>query len=154
MKFLDYAKQYHNFDVFLVLIDDAGYTDEEIMEKFEVSKQRIYDARKRLEPVFKALEQIQPYKRNVGDPNINMIVQAFADTFGTTKVSAYDRYAAKRLHVKYGAETIVKVIKALGQFGGEQYCPVVNNVSQVEIKWVQIGKFLQTQSGNGVMDIA
>lgn len=151
MKFLDYAKQYHNFDVFLVLMDDAGYTDDEIMEKYEVSKQRIYDARKRLEPVFKALEGVDPYKRDGRDKNIQSIVDAFSEAFGTTATSQYDRFAAKRLHVKHGAEGIIKVINALAANAGQQYCPSVNSVSEIEKKWVTILQFLKKQTTSNMV---
>jgi len=153
MTFLEYAKQYHNFDVFLVLVDNAGYTDEEIAEKFEISKQRIYDAKKRVEPILSALEAIEPYKRDMRDKNIQSIVDAFCEAFGTTKASRYDRFAAKRLHVKYGAENIIKIIQALAAKGGERYAPVINNVSQLEAKWVQVGKFLNNEAENGIINL-
>jgi predicted DNA-binding protein YlxM (UPF0122 family) len=153
MKFLDYAKQYHNFDVFLVLVDDAGLTDEDIMAKFEVSKQRIYDARKRLEPVFKALEQVDGYKRDPRDPNIQSIVDAFSEAFGTTKSSKWDRFAAKRLHVKYQAPEVVKLINALANATGDKFAPSVNNVAQLEEKLPQVVKFLQTKSENVMIDL-
>lgn len=153
MTFLDYSKQYHNFDIFLVLLDDAGYSDEEITSKFQVSKQRIYDARKRLDPIFKALEQVDPYKRDMRNPDVQSIIEAFSEAFGTTKSSQYDRYSAKRLHSKLGAESIIKVIKALAAHGGDKYAPTINNVSQLEDKWVQVGKFLRTKSEQGVIEL-
>lgn len=153
MTFLDYAKQYHNFDVFLVLIDDAGYTDEEIMEKFQISKQRIYEARKRLDSLIQSLTQVEPYKRDGRDPNIQSIIDAFLSCFGTTSASKYDRYAAKRLHVKYGAEKIVNIIQALSQKAGEPYAPTINSVSDLEKKWPQVGQFLNRQTNDRMVDL-
>ncbi len=152
MTLLEYTKQYHNFDIFLVLIDDAGYSNEEITEKFEVSKQRIYDARKRLEPIIKALESIDPYKRDMRDKNVQSVLDAFSEAFGTTKASRYDRYAAKRLYVKY-EEDIIKIIDALAACATDKYAPVVNSVSQLEEKLPQIAKFLKTKSENGMINL-
>lgn len=143
MRFLDYAKTYHNFDVFLVLLDDADYTDEAIMSTFEVSKQRIYDARKRLDPVIKSLETVNEYKRDMRDPNVQSIVEAFSAAFGTTKVSRTDRFAAKRLHVKHGADNVVKIINALANKSDNKFAPTVNSVTQLEEKLVSIVKFLK-----------
>jgi predicted DNA-binding protein YlxM (UPF0122 family) len=151
--FLEFAKQYHNFDVFLVLIDDAGYSDDEIMSKFDVSKQRIYDARKRLDPIINALESIQPYKRDMRDQNIQLIIDTFAKEFGTTKSTPYDRYAAKRLHVKYEASKIAEAIKALASLRNEPYTPTVNSVSQFETKLPQIIGFLGQHSNNKMIEL-
>lgn len=151
MNFLQYVKQYHNFDIFLVLMDNAGYPDDEIMEKCEVSKQRIYDAKKRLEPVFKALEGVDAYKRDGRDKNIQSIIDTFSEAFGTTKASQYDRFAAKRLHVKHGAENIVKLINALAHGADDQYCPSVNSVSELEKKLVTVIQFVKKQATQNVM---
>lgn len=151
MTTLDYAKQYHSFDVFLVLLDDAGYTDEEIMTKFEVPKQRIYDARKRVEPILEALKQVDPYKRDLRNKDVQSIIEAFMTAFGTTKASEYDRYAAKRLHVKHGTENMIKVINSLAAHAGEQYCPSINSVTELENKLPSIIAYLKKQSGSMVV---
>lgn len=153
MTFLEFAKQYTNFDIFLVLIDDAGYTDEEIMDKFEVSKPRIYDARKRLEPILAALSTIEPYRRDARDTNVQLIVDAFSEAFGTTKTSRLDRFAAKRLHVKYGCRDVVQAIKALANSADDQYVPVVNSVVQFENKLPQIIRFLKNKSGGSMVEL-
>lgn len=152
MNFLDYSKQYHNFDIFLVLLDDAGLTDQDIMDKFVVSKQRIYDARKRLEPVIKGLENIDG-KVNKSDPNINLIIETFKDSFGTTTSSQYDRFAAKRLHIKYTAESTASLIKALANLADLSYYPTVNSVSQFEKKLPQVVKFVKDNSQSGVIEL-
>lgn len=150
MTFLEYAKQFHNFDVVLMLVDEAGMTDEEIMTKFDVSKQRIYDAKKRLDPIIDALSDVSPRKDN-RNKDIQHIIDAFETAFGTTKSNAYDRYAAKRLFVKYG-EDIINVINALANHGGEKYCPVVNNVAMLENKLPQIVAYLK-QNNSQVINL-
>lgn len=153
MKFLDYAKQYHNFDIFLVLLDDAGFTDEEIATKFEVSRQGIYNARKRLEPIITAIKDIDGYKRDLRNNDVQKVIDLFQATFGTTSSTAIDRYAAKRLHAKYG-DDILKVIQALAKFGSEKYCPTVNSVYELEKKLPGVIKFLKQQSEtNLVIDL-
>lgn len=153
MTFLEYAKEYHNFDVFLVLVDNAGYTNEEIMEKFDVSKTRIYNAKTRLAPILKMLETAEPPRKDMRNKDVQTIIEAFTKAFGTTKVSAPDRWAAKRLHVKYGADEVAKVIQALASRGGDQFAPVVNSVSELENKWVSVGKFLSNQTTRGMIEL-
>jgi predicted DNA-binding protein YlxM (UPF0122 family) len=150
MNLLDYTKQFYNFNIFLVLLDDSGLTDDDIMTKFDVSKQRIYDARKQLEPLIKALETIDA-KQDKRDPNIQLIINTFADCFGTTKSTAYDRYAAKRLHVKYTAPEIAKLIEALSNLMDDQYAPTVNSVVQFENKLPQIVKFVRSKTDSAKM---
>lgn len=152
MTLLEYVKQYHNIDLFLVLVDDAGYTDDEIMVKYNVSKQRIYDARKRVEPLIKALEIIDG-KKDKRDPNIQLIIDTFSEQFGTTKVALYDRYAAKRLHVKYTAVEVSKLIKVLASLSDEMYFPTVNSVSQLENKLPQVVEFVKKHSDNKIIEI-
>lgn len=152
MTLLDYAKQFHNFDIFLVLIDDAGYTDEDIMNKFDVSKQRIYDARKRITPILKAIETIEG-KKDMRNSDVQLIIDAFMNAFGTTKATAYDRYAAKRLHVKYEAKNIVLLINAVASLADEQYYPTINSVSQLENKLPQVVGFVGRHSTNKVIEL-
>lgn len=147
MTLLEYAKQFHNFDIFLTLVDDAGLTDQEIMDKFEVSKQRIYNARKQTDILMAALENIIP-KRDNRDPDVQLIVDTFMECFGTTRVSPYDRYAAKRLHIRHQARVVSDIIKALAHHAGEQYCPTVNSVSDLEKKLPSIMSFLKKQQTN------
>lgn len=151
MIFLDFVKQYYNFDIFLVLMYDAGYSNEEIMEKFQVSKQSIYNAQKRWGLIKKGLDTVDG-KVNKSDPNINEIIETFQKYFGTTSASRYDRYAAKRLYLKHDTGKVVRLIQGLAAKSGEQYSPTVNNVSDIEKKLPQIVKFLQSQSTNTVIE--
>lgn len=154
MKYLDYIKQYTNFDNVLVLFDELGFTDEEIMTKLEVSKQTIYNAQKRQEPLITALAAIpEPKAVQYGNPDINTIVEAFKQSFGTTAASRYDRFAAKRLAEKHGAENIVKVIQVLSQRAGAKFAPSVNSVSELEKKWVSVGKFLNNESNDVMIEL-
>lgn len=134
-------------------MNDAGYTNEDLTERFEVSKQRIYDAKKRLEPILSVLDSAKTYRRDMRDKDVQNIVDGFSDAFGNTKTSMYDRYAAKRLHIKYDSSMVIKIIQALASHTTDKYAPTVNNVSQLEEKWVQVGKFLQTKSSEGMIEL-
>lgn len=154
MKYLDYLKQYTNFDNVVVLFDELGFTDEEIMSKLEVSKQTIYNAQKRQEPLIKALSDVaDPKAIQYGNPDINTIVEAFKQAFGTTSASRFDRFAAKRLADKHGAENIVTVINALSSRAGAKFAPSVNSVSELEKKWVSVGKFLNNESNDVMIEL-
>jgi len=86
-------------------------------------------------------------EENFGNQAVSGIVEAFKDSFGTTKASKWDRFSAKRLGDKYGSEEIIKVIKALATVE-DKYKPVTNSVQQLEEKWVQVGRFLQDKLGD------
>lgn len=153
MTILEYTKQYSaNFDWFLVLLKDLGFTDDEIMTKFIVSKQRIYGARKRLEPILSVLPTISA-RKDMRDPDVQTIIEAFQTAFGTTNVTKYDRWSAKRLHAKYGAANVIKVINALAPLTGEKFAPVVNSVQELETKLVSVSKFLNTKSNEITIDL-
>lgn len=82
-----------------------------------------------------------------GEPDIDKIIEAFKTTFGTTKSSRYDRFAAKRLADKYGSKSICGIIQMLGDRSGDKYAPVVNSVAQLEEKIVNVLRFLRDKSG-------
>lgn len=87
-----------------------------------------------------------------GDKDVEAIVQAFGDTFGTTKVSKYDRFAAHRLAEKYSSQAVVGIVKLLAQSGNEKYAPVVNNVTQLEEKMPSILNFLRKTGGEEIIE--
>jgi hypothetical protein len=89
-------------------------------------------------------------KRN---PDVQAIVDAFSERFGTTKASQYDRFAAKRLAHKYSAPEIIRVINALAQFGGDKYAPTVNSVRQLEEKLPGVVKFLKSKVADAPMEL-
>lgn len=78
-----------------------------------------------------------------GDADINRVVTTFTDTFGTTKVSKADRFAANRLVRKYGAQSVVGIVQLLAQNSTQRFAPVVGSVSQLEQKWVSVLNFLR-----------
>lgn len=88
-----------------------------------------------------------------GDADIDIVVETFTDTFGTTKVSKPDRWAANRLVKKYGSQSVVGIIRLLGQGSTEKFAPVVNSVADLETKWVSVLNFLRKQKGDEVIDI-
>jgi hypothetical protein len=87
-----------------------------------------------------------------GNADIDKVVEAFTETFGTTKTSKPDRWAANRLVNKYGSQTVVGIVRLLGQYQGEKYAPVLNNVVQLEEKWVQVMNFLRKQNKGGTIE--
>lgn len=82
-----------------------------------------------------------------GDADIDMVVQSFTDTFGTTKVSRADRWAASRLVKAHGAQSVMGIVRLLAQHSGEQYVPVVNNVAELENKFLSVVHFLRKTNG-------
>lgn len=134
-------------------MDELGYSDEEIIQRLDTSKGTIYNAKERLQPLIEALTAIESTKPTYGNPDVNAIVDAFKEAFGTTKTSQYDRYAAKRMATKHTSEAVVKVIQALSANGGEPFVPIVNSVQELEKKWVSVGNFLTEKSSNAMVEL-
>lgn len=88
-----------------------------------------------------------------GNSDIDAVVIQFSETFGNTKTSKFDRFAAKRLTEKYGRDSIVGIIQLLGKRKDEKYCPVVGNISQLEEKIVSVMNFLRKGMDNQDLDI-
>lgn len=83
-----------------------------------------------------------------GDADIDLVVNTFTDTFGTTKVSNSDRFAANRLVKKYGAQAVVGIVKLLAKNSTEKYAPVIGSIAQLETKWVSVLNFLRNLQNN------
>lgn len=93
-----------------------------------------------------ALEQVGIVKvTEYGNHDVNTILEAFKNAFGTTKATRYDRYAATRLSKAHGVDTILVAIAGLANGQGEKFCPTVNNVSQLEEKWPSVVRFLRAR---------
>lgn len=88
-----------------------------------------------------------------GDDNIGRVVTSFTETFGTTKTSKYDRFAAKRLSDRYGVQAVTGVITLLGRKRDEPYAPVVGNIKQLEDKWVSVLNFLRKNDDIQEVDV-
>jgi hypothetical protein len=89
-----------------------------------------------------------------GDADVDKIVEKFADTFGTTKVSKYDRFAANRLAKKYGSQAVCGIVDLLAANGKEKYAPVVGSVAQLEEKWVSVLNFVRNhKDGDEVIQL-
>lgn len=82
-----------------------------------------------------------------GDAEVDMVVESFTDAFGATKVSKADRYAASRLIKAHSAQGVVGIVRLLAQHSGEQYVPVVNNVAELENKFLSVLHFLRKTNG-------
>ena len=80
-----------------------------------------------------------------GDADVDNVVEQFKETFGTTKVTNTDRFAANRLVSKYGVQSVVGIVKLLAQHSTERYAPVVGSIAQLETKWVSVLHFLRTR---------
>lgn len=78
-----------------------------------------------------------------GDADIDKVVEQFQETFGTTKVTRQDRWAANRLVSKHGSQAVCGVVKLLGLNMTERYAPVVGSIVQLETKWVSVINFLR-----------
>lgn len=87
-----------------------------------------------------------------GDTDVDRIVDKFKETFGTTKVSKYDRFAAQRLAKKYGSQAIVGIIQLLADNSTEKYAPVVGSVAQLEEKIVSVLNFVRNIKGEEAID--
>lgn len=85
-----------------------------------------------------------------GNSDVDNIVETFTDTFGNTKTTQYDRFAANRLATTYGTKATVEIIRLLGSKRTEKYAPVVNNVRQLEDKFVSVMTFLRDNLSNDV----
>lgn len=88
-----------------------------------------------------------------GDKDVEAIVGAFTDTFGTTKTSRNDRFAAHRLSQKYGAQAVVGIVRLLAENSTEKFAPVVNSVSQLEDKMPSVLNFLRNNQGEEPIDV-
>lgn len=78
-----------------------------------------------------------------GDKDVQAITECFKSVFNTSKVSQSDRWAATRLANTYTAQAVCGIIKLLGQHSSEKFAPVVNNVTELENKFVSIMSFLR-----------
>lgn len=81
-----------------------------------------------------------------GDKDVERVVQKFTDSFGTTKTSRQDRWAAHRLARKYGSQAVCGIIQILAENSTEKYAPVVGSITQLEEKWVSVLRFVRKQT--------
>ncbi len=84
-----------------------------------------------------------------GDNEIDMVVNQFTESFGTTKVTRQDRWAAQRLVRKYGGKAVVGIIRMLASRQNESYAPVTNSVVELEKKFVSVVSFIRKQGEQG-----
>lgn len=87
-----------------------------------------------------------------GNRDVDLIVGTFADLWGTTKTTKYDRFAATRLAKsdRYGgAEGIVGLLKLYHSLSTDKYAPSVSSVVQLEEKLPAIVNFLRKKGQEG-----
>lgn len=88
-----------------------------------------------------------------GEPDIDRVVNKFKDTYGTTKVSKQDRFAANRLVSKYGAQSICGIIELMAASSQDKYAPVIGSVAQLEEKWVHVLNFVRKANGSETIQV-
>lgn len=153
MKVIELIKSLNMTDLLLLLLDEKGFSDDEIATIAEVSKQTLHNSKSRNKDLLEALKLVKSPPKDFGDTHINKVIQTFAESFGTTKSTKYDRFAAKRLYEKHGVAPVTDAIKALAYYQEDKYSPTVNNVSQFEEKLPQVIKYLNGKSTNVIMEL-
>lgn len=154
----------------ILVLDEAGLTDAQIMSALEITKQTIYNTKKVYAPLTEAIKHIDvsnlPVSRSntslaVQDkalvdkrnPDVQIIVDTFKESFGTTSVSKYDRFAASRLAKKYGSDAICKIIIVMAQHQGEPYTPLIGSVADLDKKLVSVQAWFKRQREQGTIEI-
>jgi transposase len=154
MTYLELTKKVANIDLIICLLNEFGMSNQEIMDKMKITEPTIYNAQKRLETITEALKTIAGEEpKDLRNKDVQAVVEAFKESFGTTTTSRYDRFAAKRLSDKHGTDNIVKIIKVLAQHTGDKYTPSVNGVRQIEEKWVNIAAFFKRMQAERPIDL-
>lgn len=87
-----------------------------------------------------------------GNPDISMLVDTFQREMGTTATVKTDRFAASRLVKRHGVHLVCGVVEELSARKREKFAPVVNNITQLEQKWPQVTRFVQTKA-EGEVDV-
>lgn len=151
MQVIELAKSLNVIDLLLLILDEKGFSDAEIASIMEVSKQTIHNSKKRNMELLEALKMVKSPPKEYGNKDINAVIKAFTDSFGTTKTTKYDRFAAKRLSDKYEPKIIVGAIRALSASQSDKYCPSVRSVTQFEEKLPNIIRYLKNKSTDGVL---
>lgn len=88
-----------------------------------------------------------------GNADIDQVIEAFDQTFGTTKTSKYDRFAANRMVRKYSAQAVCVIIQTLGENRDAKYAPMVGNIAQLETKFVSVLHFLRTLDKDQTIEV-
>lgn len=88
-----------------------------------------------------------------GDVDIDQVVDKFSVTFGTTRTSKYDRFAANRLTAKYGSMAVCGIIGLLGAASESKYAPVVNTITELEAKWPSVINFIRKNKGEETIQV-
>lgn len=144
MKILELVKTLSLQDIILLSLDEMGFSDRDIASRMGISPTTIHNSKKRLQRALDASET--PTKAEYGNPEVNSIVNTFKESFGTTKTTKADRFAANRLAKKHGAESIAQAIKAFSAHAHEKFAPSVNNVAEFDNKLPSIVKFMSNKS--------
>lgn len=103
--------------------------------------------------ILERLEEEGVMHLGYGDADVDAITDKFKLTFGATKTTKQDRWAAHRLTQKYGSQSVVGIIGLLAQHSESRYAPVVNNITELENKWVSILNFLRTVDGEATIEV-
>lgn len=87
-----------------------------------------------------------------GNSDVDKIVETFSRTYGTTKTSARDRWAAHRLAEVHTSQAVCGIIQLLASKADDRYAPQPRSVADLEEKWVSVMAFLRKQSDNEPVD--
>ena len=88
-----------------------------------------------------------------GNNDVDKVVEQFKTTFGTTKVTKADRFAAHRMSEKYGAQAVCGIVQLLAANVTEKYAPVVGSITQLETKWVSVMNFLRNIKSDETIEV-
>lgn len=101
------------------------------------------------EKVLAALQDQGLIAFQYGNQDVNLIIQTFAQLFGSTKTTKYDRFAASRMAKSPhygGAAGVVGMLKLYHSLSGDKYAPSVSSVAQLEEKLPAIVAFLRKKN--------
>jgi predicted transcriptional regulator len=153
MTHLELAKKFGLTDFLICLFKELGMENQEITTKLNIAEQTIYNAQKRFEPVSEALKTISDNVKDNRNQDVQTVVDAFQRTYNPVSVSKYDRFAASRLVKKYKAQELATLIEILGKLRDDKYAPKINNIVQLEQKWISIEDYFKKLKGKELVKI-
>lgn len=101
------------------------------------------------EQVLAALQDQGLITFSYGNQDVNAIIKTFAELFGSTKTTKYDRFAASRMAKSphYGGSAgVVGMLRLYHSLSGDKYAPSVSSVAQLEEKLPAIVAFLRKKN--------
>lgn len=153
MKILELAKQLSVSDLIVMVLDEKGLSDSDIASVMEINPSTIHNIKKKHSELLVALKSVKTEPVEYGNKDVNKVINTFVESFGVTKTTKWDRFAAKRLSDKYTANKISEVIVALSAVQGEKFAPSVRSVSQFEEKLPNIISYFKKRTNDQVINL-